>query len=142
MHKRLFTSYSRRDGRYVADIIRLLRVTGASVFRDQDSIAPGKQWRAEISTALADSDTVLVFWSENAQTSAEMKAEYESAINLGKDVVPVLLDKAPLTDLLQQFQYIDFSEFFLPHSSEGLVTHGKALRAQLFERVFSGSGPG
>ena len=134
MHKRLFTSYSRRDGRHVAEVVRLLRVTGASVFRDQDSIAPGKEWRAEISTALADSDTVLVFWSEHAQASAEVKAEYQNAVDLGKDVV---LDSAPLTDVLQRYQYIDFSELFRPHSSEGLVAHAETLGAQLRARVFS-----
>ena len=136
MIKRLFTSYSRRDGRQVAEIVRLLRVTGASVFRDQESIAPGKQWRAEISGALTDSDTVLVFWSHNALASAEVRAEYESAVHAGKDVVPVLLDDAPLTGVLNQFQYIDFSSLFLPNSPDGFAARCEALSTRLLGRLF------
>jgi len=139
--RRLFASYSRRDGRHVAQIVQLLRVTGAPVFRDQENIAPGKRWRTEISDALASADTVLLFWSRNAHDSSEVRAEYEHAISLGKDVVPVLLDDAPLAGQLREFQYIDFSELFLPHDSAGVAAHGRELTSALLQRIFATSPP-
>jgi len=139
MLKRLFTSYSRRDGRQVAEIVRLLRVTGAYVFRDEDSIQPGKKWRTEISEALTSADTVLVFWGRNAQASEEVRTEYEQAINLGKDIVPILLEPLILPPALADYQYVDFSELNYSHSPEGLKCHADQLASTLMKRIFQGA---
>lgn len=136
MLKQLFTSYSRRDARQVAEIVRLLRVTGAYVFRDEDNIQPGKKWRTEISETLTSADTILVFWGRNAQASEEVRAEYEQAIKLGKDIVPILLELLALPAALAEYQYVDFSELFYPHSPEGLERHARQLAITLMERIF------
>lgn len=139
MLKRLFISYSRHDSRKVIEIVRLIRVTGVAVFRDYENIAPGKKWKTEILEALDNADTVLVFWSKDAELSSEVTAEYQNAASRGKDIVPILLDNTPLTDILQQFQYVDFTELFMPHSSEGLIIHSSSLKNKLLTRIFHGS---
>jgi TIR domain-containing protein len=139
--KRLFVCYSRRDSRHVIPLVKLMRVTGAAVFRDEDSIAPGQRWRAEIATGLESADTVLVFWSAHASSSAEVRTEYEAAIAGGKALVPVLLDSTPLATPLQQYQFLDFSELFIPHSPEGLERHARDLINLLLVRIFPEAEP-
>ena len=136
MTRKLFIRYSRRNTRSVARLVNLMRVTGAAIFRDEDSIAPGQRWRAEISDALDRANTIIVFWSAEASASEEVRAEYRDAIAAGKTVVPILLDATPLTPPLQQFQLLDFSGLFVPHSPEGHTRHKDELMKLLLCRLF------
>lgn len=136
MLKRLFVCYSRRDARAVAGLVALLRVTGAPVFRDEDSIAPGLHWRAAITEALSDADAVIVFWSAHAASSEEVRAEYDAAIAGGRTVIPVLLDHVPLCRTLEPYQGLDFSELFLPHEPDALRLHSRRLARALLSRIF------
>lgn len=107
---RLFLSYSRTDKELVAPIAAVLRIS-ATVFRDEDSIAPGKRWADELAKSLDESNAVLVFWSLAASESKFVESEYRRAIDMSKDVVPVLLDDTPLVSPLAEFQWIDFRSF-------------------------------
>lgn len=138
MQKQIFTSYSRREQRQAHEIVQLLRMAGAEVFRDEDSIEPGKKWRVEITNAIENADVVLVLWSRNAAESTEVKAEYELGMSLGKDIVPVLLEKAPLPDTLAEYQYLNVSELFMPRSPEGLKRSADELGGLLARRIFLG----
>lgn len=104
----VFISYSHKDRTLVAPITSLMRIPGNRVFRDEDSIHPGKQWRLTIAETLRNAKTVVVFWSFNSSESAFVREEYTAAIQLGKDVVPVLLDQTPLIAELARFQCLDF----------------------------------
>jgi hypothetical protein len=52
-----------------------MRTTGASVFRDEDSIDPGKRWRVIITKTIEKAVTIVVFWSVNASGSREVAKE-------------------------------------------------------------------
>lgn len=107
-NRSLFISYSRKDIRIVAPIVQLLRIGGGNIFRDEDSIAPGKRWKAELEKAIDAADTVILFWSKSSSQSEQVRAEYERAMEHKKDVVPVLMDDEPLVASLQQYQHLDF----------------------------------
>lgn len=92
----VFVSYSRLDREIVVPLTQLMRITGGNVFRDEDSINFGKQWRVVVAESLASARTVLVFWSGNSATSEAVQVEYTQAIAQGKDIVPVVLDDSPL----------------------------------------------
>lgn len=77
------------------------------MFRDADGIPSGKQWRMVLEAELQAAGCVLVLWSENAARSAEVRKEYLSAIDLGKDVAPVLLDSTPLPAELAPNMWVD-----------------------------------
>jgi hypothetical protein len=106
----IFVSYSHADRDFVKPITDLIRVAGVRVFRDEDSIAPGKQWKLVISKSLTSCRTVLVFWSSNAARSKAVEGEYRRAVDRKKDVVPVLLDDTPLPEALSTYQWIDFRQ--------------------------------
>ena len=106
--RRFFVSYNHQDTAIVGPVVELLRSTGAPVFRDADRIPPGKKWRVVLEDSLQQSDAVVVFWSVRAKESVEVEAEWRRALELRKDIIPVLLDDTPLDNLLSDYQYIDF----------------------------------
>lgn len=104
----IFISYSRLDRNIIAPIVELLRIADTSVFRDEDSVRPGKKWLIAIHESLNSCRTVVLFWSAAAAESKWVESEYQKAIELNKDIVPVLLDDTPLIEELCQYQWIDF----------------------------------
>jgi hypothetical protein len=118
--KAFFASYSHKDVDTVKPLVSLLRITGAEVFRDQDSILPGKKWGLVLTESLQHADAVIVFWSRSAAASQEVQREYETAIRLQKDIIPVILDHSSLNETLQQYQHIDMGDFIPPPSDEFL----------------------
>jgi hypothetical protein len=108
--KKVFLSYSHKDRGLVSPVGRLLRASNDAVFQDCDSIQPGARWQATIDEALAESDSMYVFWCRHASSSDEVRKEYVAAIARGVAVVPVLLDGTPLNQELSAFQGVDFRE--------------------------------
>jgi TIR domain len=105
--RRFFVSYSRQDEKTVSTVIEFMRITGAPVFRDRDGIRPGQKWRAVLDQSIADADAIVVFWSEAAKESEEVRNEWRLGIERGKDIIPVLLDQTPLDPSLSEYQFID-----------------------------------
>lgn len=113
----VFVSYSHADASLVAPLVKLLRVNQSLVFQDIDDIQPGKRWRTEIARGLAHSSLVVVFWCEHASRSDEVLTEWNTAIEQGKDLLPLLLDATPLPPQLGRFQWIDFRGTVGPNHS-------------------------
>lgn len=112
MRPSIFVSYSHTDAHLVGPVVALLRASEAAVFRDADSLKPGKKWREQLEGALGSAQTVLVFWCRHAASSKKVRREYLAAIELRKDVLPVLVDATPLPAELAEYQYIDFQGAF------------------------------
>jgi len=112
MPSNIFISYSHTDNWLVTPIVALLRASQALVFRDADTIRPGKKWHEEIHKAIKDASVVVIFWCHHSSLSEEVEKEFRTAITLNKDILPLLLDMTPLPPELAEFQYIDFREFF------------------------------
>lgn len=110
MRHRIFISYSHQDAALVTPVVRLLRATRGRVFLDVDTILPGRRWRTELMTALRAATLIVVFWCRHSSQSSEVQTEYRTAVEVDKDVLPVLLDSTPLPHDLEAFQWIDFRE--------------------------------
>jgi hypothetical protein len=104
----IFTSYSHRDAKFVELMVKFLRPARAGVFWDKDGIPFGKKWAVVITAAIESCRVMYLFWCSHSAKSREVKREYETAIRLNKDVVPILMDGTPLPKKLKQFQFIDF----------------------------------
>jgi hypothetical protein len=114
----IFASYSHCDARFVQPMMKLLLPTGATVFRDADAIQPGKKWAAVIADAIEQCRVLYLFWCNHSAGSSEVRKEYEQAISLNKDVVPVLLDDTPLPTGLKAYQWVDLREVIGRHEDE------------------------
>jgi hypothetical protein len=107
MNFEIFASYSHRDARFVKPLVKFLQPTGAPVFRDEDSIPPGTKWAVRIAAAIQDCRLLYLFWCNHSASSDEVRKEYEQALALNKDIVPVLLDDTPLPEALREYQWVD-----------------------------------
>lgn len=108
--RQIFVSYSRRDREVVKALCATLKVAGAGVFRDEDSIEPGEEWAKVLVRNIETCDRMALFWSANAAASEQVTAEWMLALHYQKGVAPFLLDKTPIPEKLQRFHHIDFSE--------------------------------
>jgi hypothetical protein len=126
--RRLFVSYSRKDREVASRVSQLLRVTGATVFRDEDSIRPGTRWTVVLETEIRAAGCVIVFWSAAAAASGEVRKEYLAAVELGKDVLPLLLDDTPLPAELAVYQWLDFRDFVTLRAGVSRPVWGRPLR--------------
>ncbi len=109
MNINIFVSYSPADNELVSAIVSLLSANnGALVCCDADSLRTSGRWRDELETAISEADVLLVFWCHHSHTSYEVRKEFALALELGKDVLPLLLDATPLPSKLAGRRYIDF----------------------------------
>lgn len=105
-HAQTVLIYARADA---AQAQRAARLAGAfdAVWLDAD-LTPGAGWRAEVARRLLSARRVLVLWSTRAAASAEVAAEWRIALAGSAEVVPVLLDDAPLPGELAGRQGVDW----------------------------------
>lgn len=87
----IFISYRRSDREVVAAVVRRLEERGVGVWYDAD-IEGGADWRDKIVEALTESDMLAIFFSEDCNNSRQLKKELAVADNLGKPVVPILIE--------------------------------------------------
>lgn len=106
MDRSVFISYSHQDGEAVRRDADLLRAGGVLVFIDVRDIAYGERWRDVLRESLLRCERVLVFWSAAARVSEWVDREWRFALELGKKIVPTLLDPTPLPTELAAFQVV------------------------------------
>lgn len=138
----IFVSYSHRDDKVVKPLVQLLRPTGATIFRDEDAIPPGKQWEVVVTKAVQACRLVYVFWCNHSATSPEVRKEYEQAISLDKDIVPVLLDDTALPTNLKAYQWVDLRDVIGKHEEavEQVISLEEGIERQRLDREAHGYG--
>jgi len=111
---RIFINYRRQDSKHAALYLRSLlakRFGTNSIFRDLDSIKPGADFPAIIQSSIAGAAAFIVLigknWltvkSKNKQIRLFEKHDYvrteiESAMNLGIEIIPVMLNGATMPE--------------------------------------------
>ena len=104
MDNALFISYSSKDSSVVLPLGQLLQASGSQPFIDIHDLQFAEEWKSQIDQAIQACRTMMVFWSRNAAKSEQVEREWKLAVELGKPVVPILLDKhSPLPAGLGKF---------------------------------------
>jgi tetratricopeptide (TPR) repeat protein len=106
---RIFLSYVHDDQQRARLISAALERAGHSVWWDRQ-IKGGSQFSAEIETALADAERVVVLWSQRSVKSAWVRDEAAAGRDSGR-LVPVTLDGTSPPLGFRQFQTIDLSRW-------------------------------
>jgi TIR domain-containing protein len=88
----LFISYSRRDEDARHELTAALENAGHSVWWDTRSIQTGADWLRAISTAIVDSDAVVLLLSQSASASTWVRHELETARRTHKAILPIRID--------------------------------------------------
>jgi len=113
---RIFISYRRQDSKDAALYLRSLlgkRFGTKSIFRDLDSITPGDDFPAIIQSSIAGASAFIVLIGKNwlkikSKKSNQLRlfdkhdyvrTEIESAMKLGIEIIPVLVNGATMPDV-------------------------------------------
>lgn len=112
--RRVFLSYSSKDGVAAEEIRESLSGRGAEVWSSQD-LRPGDNIAASIQQEINEADDVLILVSKSSEDSPWMDYEAAAAIaarqsGRPKRIIPVLLDsRASPPPILSRFNYLDLS---------------------------------
>jgi hypothetical protein len=108
--KKVFISYSHKDGPVAATIFAGLQKQGFDVWLDVHRLIPGQSLAGQIESGLKDSDYYILLISENSNSSQWVKREIAMAIGLADKkklaVIPILLDDAAVPFEFQGLFYI------------------------------------
>ena len=133
---KIFLSYAREDVNAARRVCRALRVNGAEVWFDEDSLIGGQRWLPTITKQIRQSDFFIALLSRSSVNKQgvvqrEMREALKVVETLPEDrifVVPVRLEECqPTFDWLQEIHWIDLFRDW----TEGI---GQILRAILPEK--------
>jgi len=87
----IFISYSHSDAHCVFPVLEAIAAAGYNIWYDQ-GIEVNTTWSDELANAIAASDAVVAFISQNAMASQYVRAEVEFALSKNVKVLPIYLE--------------------------------------------------
>lgn len=102
-----FLSYSRADERFALRLANDLRASGVGMWVDQLDIRPSEHWDRAIERAVSACSGLVVILSPRSVASDNVADEISFAIDNGKSVLPVMIEKCVLPLRITRMQVID-----------------------------------
>ena len=99
----VFISYSLKDKQIADAACVVLETNGIRCWIAPRDIVPGRDWGGSIMEAIRGSGAMVLIFSANANTSAQIKREVERAINKGIPVIPFRIEDVAPSDTLEYF---------------------------------------
>lgn len=107
----IFLSYPRKDGDKARQLKDALFGGGHTIWMD-DQLITGREWRDQLESRIKDHDAIALVITPNWIASPYCQWEFITAVENGKKVIPVLLEKTTLPDRISKYQYADLSDGF------------------------------
>src|SRR3954447_7157255 len=102
-----FLSYSRADERFALRLGKDLRAHGVAVWVDQLDIRPSEHWDRAIERAVSASRGLVVILSPRSVASDNVADEISFAIDSGKSVLPIMIERCTLPLRITRMQVIN-----------------------------------
>ena len=102
-----FLSYSRSDERIALKLAKDLRASGVAMWVDQLDIRPSEHWDRAIERAVSSCRGLVVIISPRSVASDNVADEISFAIDSGKSVLPVMIERCSLPLRLTRMQVVD-----------------------------------
>lgn len=102
-----FLSYSRTDEVFALRFAKNLRERGISMWVDQLDIRPSEHWDRAIERAVHECRGLVVILSPRSIASDNVADEISYAIDTGKSVLPVMIERCRLPLRITRMQLID-----------------------------------
>ena len=107
---KIFLSYARADGKTAATRLRSeLERAGFEVWRDIEDMQGGQAWKDQLRKSLRQVDRVIVLLTPTAVSSKYVEWEWENALTLEKQVIPLLILPCDVPDELKRLHYHNLS---------------------------------
>jgi tetratricopeptide (TPR) repeat protein len=123
---RAFISYSSHNRRTALRLAEDLTRAKVKVWLDRDQLRKGDPLLDALQEALSASSHLLLLWSEGASESRYVKAEWQAAYDLEKEIIPCLLDDTPLPIFLRRMLFCSLQ----PSYAKALPEIIKALKGE------------
>jgi hypothetical protein len=108
--KTYFLSYARADSAIALKLADDLKAAGAAVWVDQYDIHPSQLWDRAVEDAVRGCEGMIVVLSPHSTASPNVADEVSVAIDAGKTVIPVLVERCTLPLRMTRMQFIDATE--------------------------------
>ena len=102
-----FLSYSRADEKFALRLAKDLRARGVAMWLDQLDIRPSEHWDRAIERAVRECRGLVVILSPRSVASDNVADEISFAIDSGKSVLPVMIERCTLPLRLTRMQVVD-----------------------------------
>lgn len=124
MRHQVFVSYSRKDNEAADSLCEILRENGITYWIDREGIYSSSNYKELIVDAIDVSQAVVFISSSNSNASTNVIREVGYAVNMGKPILPLILDDAPYAKSIRlDISDIDQIDFRNPAvSSKKLIT--------------------
>jgi hypothetical protein len=110
----MMLSYAREDAEFALHLAKSLRQAGAVIWIDQLDIRPGQRWDEAIEAELRACRGLIVVLSPASVGSHNVMDEVSYALEVGKEVIPILHRTCDVPFRLRRLQYIDFTAQYEP----------------------------
>lgn len=108
----IFLSYPHKDKSLAIGLKNVLFNSGHTVWMD-DLLNTGQNWREQLELQLKQADAIALAITPNWLTSPYCQWEFITAVENGKKVIPVMLERIDdLPERLSQYQFADFTDGF------------------------------
>ena len=110
---KIFISHKSDDKKHANEIHKSLSgIDGVDVWVDAFNLAPGDDLTTAISSAIEDTDAVVVIWSDATDASEWVRREIETGTKSEKRLIPCILDRSlpRANPFLQGKLYLDFDD--------------------------------
>jgi hypothetical protein len=107
-----FLSYSRADERFALRLAQDLRAQGVAMWVDQLDIRPSEHWDRAIERAVQACRGLVVILSPRSVASDNVADEISYAIDSGKSVLPVMIEKCVLPLRITRMHVIDATKSY------------------------------
>lgn len=102
-----FLSYSRSDQEFALRLADYIRGEGVNLWVDQLDIRPSEHWDRAIERAVRNCRGIVVILSPRSVVSDNVADEISFAIDAGKSVLPVMIERCNLPLRIARMQVID-----------------------------------
>jgi TIR domain len=102
-----FLSYSRSDQEFALRLATHVRARGISLWMDQLDIRPSEHWDRAIEHAVGKCRGIVVVLSPRSVASDNVADEISFAIDAGKRVLPIMIERCNLPLRITRMQVID-----------------------------------
>jgi TIR domain len=122
--KSVFLSYASDDRASATRLYDALITHDVPIWMAPTDILPGEEWQGAIDQSIRDFSHVVVLLSKHSVVSKEVEAEWSLGIDLGKTIVPVLIEPVEVPYRLRRYQHV-------PHAEGGIGPQVDRLLAVL-----------
>lgn len=105
---KLFVSYSHSNKSSIEKLLTVLREGGHDPWIDVEDLRVGDDWRKKLEKAIDGSDAIVLGLTPQWLDSEYCQWEFVRAIEMGKQVIPILLKKTLVPKRIAKYQYADF----------------------------------